>query len=173
MRIMAWIDCTELIQLCRVCKWWQRLYPQAGHWVQFLCVTVLVWRQELIAISVFPKPLLHRVHDRPRKIRGSRRSRKPWLQIAVIVGKNRSNRANELMRRDTHSAGRSGIRSFSLSASDLELRHSHLLSVTKRRVGSFAPESTETAMLTAATVVCPPGVGTQRRFCPAALLKRL
>lgn len=32
MRVLAWVDCTELARLCSVCKWWQRLHLQAGHW---------------------------------------------------------------------------------------------------------------------------------------------
>ena len=34
MHIMAWLDCIELVQLCRVCRWWRRLHLQAGHWAR-------------------------------------------------------------------------------------------------------------------------------------------
>lgn len=126
LRVMAWVDCTELSHLCRVCKWWRRLYPQAGHWVQVPFASPYWSGDEgRSRLACFPNLCcIEFTPDRGKfdKSRGATKGATYKSSSSSSSGRHHNHRVNDLLRRNDDAAECSGTQSLSLSASDLELR---------------------------------------------------
>lgn len=127
-RILAWIECTELIKLCRVCKWWRRLYLQAGHWIQVPFASPY-WAGErgrshlarfpnLCCIELWP--------DRCNSEQAARAAKGFTYTMPPTSTRHHTDRASDLMQRNDADHTFSGIRSSTLNARDLELRRTLL-----------------------------------------------